>query len=217
MTLSWMPSGLPLSACHSNLGGLVTASRACPGFISLLFFYLIHDTSKKPWWWSQEKSYLISLCLLSTASIPWNTITGACLLPKSKSPTESNQSLTKVSHQTGKNLEENRLLFTWNTFQIGDSEIEVMEKERGLACTVVDLAELPRKGSGAILWGWSARVRSTHVPYALMISLQVGREAGKQREGGREREQKNSPEELKGAQFPEQFRKGSLLFVFSAS
>ena len=52
--------------------------------------------------------------------------------------------------------------------------------------------------------------------FKVMIRLQVGREAGKRREGERERTE-NSPEQLEGVQFPEQFRKGGLLFVSSAS
>ena len=93
-----------------------------------------------------------------------------CFSPKWKEPWRK-QSVIYLKH-----------ILNWRLWDWGHRV-----KERGLACTVADLAELPRKRNGAILWGWSARVRSTHVPCALR-SWSGYRWAGKQASGGRERE-----------------------------
>lgn len=90
-------------------------------------------------------------------------------------------------------------------------------KERLLACTVVDFLNYPEREMGPFCEAEvPGQVHPCAICFKVMIRLQVGREAGKKRKEG-EKEQKNSPEELKGAQFPEKLRKGILLFVFSAS
>lgn len=98
---------------------LFLSRRAClhlvsvPGFsiISILLFDSWH--LPKPWCWPQETSHLTPLYPIPTASMQSNPISGACHLPKQRSPTEPEKVLTKL----GRSLRETHSSFLGKRFK----------------------------------------------------------------------------------------------------